>query len=255
MIELVVLGSGTVAPSAERTAAAYWVETGPVRLLLDCGAGTMHRLAKFGLPWPALTHVALTHFHLDHWGELPMLFFAMRHGTLPPRKKPLTLIGPRGLMTRLTLLAGAYGDWVLDAGFELRVTEVPVGEDYDLAQGITLESCQTPHTAESRAYAVRTAGERLVYTGDTGMSEKLGGWARPCDLIVAECSLPDGQGLDIHLTPRQAGTLAGLARARRLVLSHFYPQIEGTDPAAAARTVFDGDVHAARDGNRFVIGK
>src|SRR5581483_3821323 len=97
MMELVVLGTGTVAPSAERTAAAYWVETGPVRLLMDCGAGTMHRLARFELPWPTLTHVALTHFHMDHWGELPMLFFAVKYGTLPARKDPLTLIGPPGL--------------------------------------------------------------------------------------------------------------------------------------------------------------
>jgi ribonuclease BN (tRNA processing enzyme) len=254
-MELVVLGSGTVAPSAERTAAAYWVEVGPVRLLMDCGAGTMHRLAKFGLPWPALTHIALTHFHMDHWGELPMLFFAMRHGTLPPRKQPLVLIGPPGLLTRLTLLAGAYGDWVLDAGFELKVIEVPIGQNYELAPGIALENFKTPHTPESRAYAVRAGDLRLVYTGDTGPSDELGRWAKPCDLMVAECSLPDGQALEIHLTPGQAGKLAGLAGARRLVLSHFYPQIEGTGPAAAAQKVFGGEVHAARDGDRFVIGK
>src|ERR1041384_6842704 len=92
-MELRVLGTGTAAPSAGRTAAAYWVEHGGVRLLLDCGAGTRPRAALFGISWPEVTHVALSHFHLDHWGELPALFFAMRHGTLPPRKAPLVQIG------------------------------------------------------------------------------------------------------------------------------------------------------------------
>ncbi|PYP37288.1 MAG: MBL fold metallo-hydrolase, partial [Gemmatimonadetes bacterium] len=48
---------------------------GDLRILLDCGAGSLHRLAEFGLPWHQVTHVILTHFHPDHWGELPMLVY------------------------------------------------------------------------------------------------------------------------------------------------------------------------------------
>ncbi|MBI4502230.1 MAG: ribonuclease Z [Gemmatimonadetes bacterium] len=253
-MELRVLGTGTAAPSARRTAASYYVEAGPVRLLMDCGAGTLHRAARYGVPWPALTHVAISHFHLDHWGELPMLFFSLKHGTLPPRRAPLLLIGPRGLQSRLTLLAAAYGDWVLDAGFPLEIREVEAGESVELSPGVTLETCKTPHTAESVAFGVRERTGRLIYTGDTGASDELARWALGCDLLVAECSLPDGEGIDIHLTPSRAGMLARNARARRLVLTHFYPQIEGTDPAAAAAKTFGGDVVAANDGDRFVIG-
>ena len=255
MIKLIVLGTGTAAPSARRTAAAYWVETGPVKLLLDCGAGTTHRLGQFVAQWAAVTHVAISHFHQDHWGELPALFFALRHGTLPPRTDPLILIGPAGLQNRLTLLAAAYGDWVLGAGFTLDIREIAPGDSVRLGRDITLESCKTPHTPESRAYAVRSGAARLVYTADTGVSESLATWARDCDLMVAECSLPDGQGIEIHLTPTQAGELAKQARARRLVLSHFYPQVEGTEPAAVAARAFGGGVTAASDGDQFETGK
>jgi ribonuclease BN (tRNA processing enzyme) len=72
-------------------------------------------------------------------------------------------------------------------------------------------------------------------------------------LLLSECSLPDGKGISIHLTPTQAGELARAAKAKRLVLSHFYPQIEGTDPAGVARRVFSGDVVAAKDGDRFDV--
>ena len=253
-MELIVLGTGTVAPSAHRTAPAHWVTTGDVRLLLDCGAGVLHRAAQFGVPWPTVTHIALTHFHPDHWGELPMVLFALTWGTLPARSAGLTLVGPPGLKSRLTVLAGALGDWVLDPGYPLEVREIAAGERLDLAPGIVLEAYKTPHTPESLAYAVRDTAARLVYTGDTSPSAELARWAAGCDLLLAECSLPDSLGIAIHLTPTQAGELARAAAARRLVLTHFYPAIEGTDPAAVAARAFGGDVVAATDGARFTIG-
>src|SRR3989449_7764257 len=68
-MELVTVGTGTVAPSASRTSACHWVSRGSLKILLDCGAGALHRLAQFGLPWHDVTHVIVSHFHPDHWGE------------------------------------------------------------------------------------------------------------------------------------------------------------------------------------------
>jgi ribonuclease BN (tRNA processing enzyme) len=253
-MELVVLGSGTVAPSAHRTAPAHWVTAGEVRLLLDCGAGMLHRAAGFGVRWSDVTHVAVTHFHPDHWGELPMLLFALRWGTLPSRSALLKVIGPPGLRTRMTVLAGALGDWVLEPGYPLEIVEIAAGGSLELSGEVVLEAWKTPHTDESLAYAVRQRGARLVYTGDTGPSDDLARWARGCDLLLAECSLPDEGAIAIHLSPTQAGALARAAGARRLALTHFYPAIEGTDPASVASRAFGGEVFAANDGDRFVIG-
>ena len=253
-MHLTVIGSGTVAPSSDRTAAAHWVEVGSVRLLLDCGAGTLHRAAQFGVPWHEATHVAVTHFHVDHWGELPMLLFALRWGIEPPRQAPLTLLGPRGFGARLTLLAGAYGDWVTHPEFPLEIVELAPGDRRALDDDVDLEAWKTPHTPESLAFAVRSMGTRLVYTGDTGYCEDLARWAADCDLLLAECSLPEERAMDMHLTPSRAADLARAARARRLVLTHFYPVFGDADPAALAAASFDGDVVAARDGDRFPVG-
>jgi ribonuclease BN (tRNA processing enzyme) len=204
-MQLVVLGSGTVAPTAERTAPAHWVEAGPVKLLLDCGAGTMHRAAEFGVPWAAVTHLAITHFHPDHWGELAPYLFALRWGTDPPRSAPLTLLGPPGMRLRLERLAGAFGDWVTEPEFPLEVVEIAPGDAVELAAGVTLAACDTPHTAESVAYAVRTGDAHLVYTGDTGPSDTLAQWAAGCDLLLAECSLPDERALELHYRPGGSG--------------------------------------------------
>jgi len=254
-MKLVVLGSGTVAPSSERTAPSYWIAAQDTMLLLECGAGTMHRAAQFSVPWHRATHVAISHFHVDHWGELPALIFALRWGIDPPRSDLLTLVGPTGLTTRLRSFAGALGDWVLEPGFPLEIVEIEPGATVRLAAEVTLETHKTTHTEQSVAFAVRDREVRLVYTGDTGPDERLADWAQGCDLLLAECSLPDEKAIDIHLTPARAGELAARAHARELVLSHFYPVFGGVDPAAVAATIYGGPITAARDGDRFDIEK
>ena len=245
-------------PSGERGSPSYWFEHGDVRLLMDCGAGTIHRLARFGLPWPTITHVAITHYHNDHIGELPALVYAMLYGQLPPRSAPLMLFGPEGMKEKVARLAAAHGDWLAKPDFPMEVVELRPGVEYPLtsppaARTSHLSVCRTPHTDESLAFSLTTPDGRLVYTGDTGPSDALGDWARGCDLLVAECSLPDDMALDIHLTPRQAGALAARAGAKRLVLTHLYPPVEAVDIAAQVAEAYRGDVVIARDGQRFEV--
>jgi ribonuclease BN (tRNA processing enzyme) len=151
-------------------------------------------------------------------------------------------------------LAEGFGEWLLDPGFPIAVLDVRPGEPFPLGADVTLELCHVPHTPESAAIGITAPEGRLVYTGDTGSSAELERWATDCDLLLAECSLPESMALDTHLTPERAGDLAARARAKRLVLTHFYPPVETSDPAALAGRRFPGPVTAARDGARFTIG-
>jgi ribonuclease BN (tRNA processing enzyme) len=125
---------------------------------------------------------------------------------------------------------------------------VAAGKSLPLAEGVTLSAFKVPHTDESVAYDLVHAGRRMVYTGDTGFDEGLGRWAAGCDLLLAECSLPDDREMAIHLTPRRCGALAALARPRTLVLTHFYPPVEQVDIRAIVGEQFDGRVVLADDG-------
>jgi ribonuclease BN (tRNA processing enzyme) len=60
--------------------------------------------------------------------------------------------------------------------------------------------------------------------------------------------------IDSHLTPERAGDLARAAGTKHLVLTHFYPPVENTDPARIAAARSGGRVTAARNGDRFTIG-
>ncbi|HVH10512.1 MAG TPA: ribonuclease Z [Gemmatimonadales bacterium] len=253
-MELVTVGTGTVAPSARRTSACHWVGRGNLRILLDCGAGALHRLAQFGLPWHQVTHVILTHFHPDHWGELPMLVYALKYATSPARQDPIVILGPPGVVRLLKKLADGYGAWLLDPGFPIGILDVQAGEPFPLDRDVSLETFPVPHTPESVAVSLTAPEGRLVYTGDTGPSAELAHWAAKADLLLAECSLPSERAMEIHLTPEQAGELARDAGVGRLVLTHFYPPVENTDPARVAGGRFKGSVTAAQDGDRFTIG-
>ena len=247
-VAFTTLGTGTVALSGGRSCAGYLYETDDVRLLLDCGSGITRRLAEFNYPWSNITHVALTHFHIDHHGDLPTLISAWKYGQLPARTAPLQIIGPAGTTALIERLAAAYGDWVRNPGFPVEIREIASGDILELSSAVQLSARKVPHTEESVAYSIQRASYRVVYTGDTGVDDALADWARGCDLLVCECSLPSSMAIKEHLTPEQCAALAARAQPGRVVLTHFYPPVEQVDILAAMAAHYSGSVVLAVDG-------
>jgi ribonuclease BN (tRNA processing enzyme) len=246
-MRLTTLGTGTASPSM-RVNAGHLVEAGAVTLLMDCGSGVAHRLGETGANWLGITHVAITHFHPDHTLDLTTLMFAWKYGTLPPRAAPLTILGPVGLAQLIEQFAAIYGDTVRAPGFPVTVRELAPGERVDLGDGVTLEAHKVPHTAESVAYSVERGGARIVFTGDTGFDTTVAEWASGCDLLLAECSLPEQLAVASHLTPAQVGVMAEVAEPKRLVLTHFYPPVLEEDIAEIIALRYSGEVVIAVDG-------
>lgn len=272
-VRLTVVGSGTLLPHALRGSAAHWVETTDARILLDCGAGTLHGLARWGLSWREVTHLLISHFHTDHVGEVAALLWALHHGpgieSGAPRSEPLTILGPAGTRSFLERLAAAHGGFVLDPGFPVTVAEpgeegypFPAAEESDPPVtaddghpptggegGLRFLRHPTPHTDRSIAWLVETSTGRLGYTGDTGPSESLGGFLAGADVVISECSVADSAGLDNHLSPTSAATLARGARPRLLLLTHLYPSLDpATLPDLLRQAGYDGWTITAWDG-------
>lgn len=248
-MKLTTIGTGTGAPHPLRVCSGHLVEAADVMLLMDCGNAVMHRMATLGVPWGRITHVAITHFHADHIADLPMLLFAMRWGQLPPRADTLVVIGPPGLQDLLDRLAAAFGTWVRDPGFPVQVIELAPGSSMSLGtEHVMLSNVAVPHTAESVAYSITHQERRLVYTGDTPFDTAVAEWARGCDVLLAECSLPDSLAIPEHLTPRQAGAFAAIANPSTLVLTHLYPPLDAVDVPAEVAEHYAGNVVIATDG-------
>jgi ribonuclease BN (tRNA processing enzyme) len=247
-MRLTTLGTGTISLVPGRACAGALVESGGEMVLLDIGSGVSHSLARHGIDWMSIGSVAITHFHVDHIGDLPTLIFAWKYGRIPGRELPLAVYGPPGTAELIGRLADAFGDWLNDPGFPVEVIQMEPGEAVRTAGGLTLESFKVPHTDESVAYSIRSTDRRLVYTGDTGWSPELAEWGRGCDLLLTECSLPSRLAIPTHLTPEQCGQLASRMETRKLVLTHFYPPIEELDVVQLVREHYAGPVSAAVDG-------
>ena len=248
MIRVTTLGTGTIAPTPNRCRAGHLFEAGEVRLLIDCGSGILQRLAEQAIPWMSITHVAISHFHIDHIGDLPSLIFAWRHGDLPARSAPVEIIGPIGTAALLERLAGAFGQWLTQPGFPLTIRELAPDDSIALAEGVMLSCHKVPHTEESIAYALESGDTRVVYSGDTGFDESFAEWAARCDLLLCECSLPADMAIREHLTPEQCAAIGNRARPELLALTHLYPPLDRVDVREIIAATYDGNVAITSDG-------
>lgn len=245
-----VLGSGTLLPDDHRHSPAHWVEAGEARILLDCGAGTLHGLARHRTSWRRITHLALSHFHTDHVGDVAALLFALKHGVRPPREEPLTVLGPPGLRSFLDRLAAAHGSFVTKPGFPLEMVELEAAPRWPDPEGaFTLAAHPTPHTDASVAYRVETEDGDVGYTGDTGPSDEVADFLAGVQLLIAECSIPDPPSMDTHLSPARLAELARRASPGLLLVTHFYPPLRGHRiPGQVREAGYAGEVVVAQDG-------
>lgn len=258
-MQLTVLGSGTAAPQPDRGAPGYLLEVGGERILLECGAGTVDRLLRAGCDPRAVDRVVLSHHHLDHFGELAHLLFAAR---LPGngRRRPLTVAGSTPLLAALAGLRQAYGAWLdpAPAGSGAGAYDLTL---HDLDAGpLATASCRisghpVEHITSSRAVRVEAeSGTVLAFSGDTDVCDGVVAAARDADLFLVECSFPEGAKRSGHLVPSEAADLGRRAGARKLLLTHFYPDCDASEAVGVARERFGSEVEAAADGMRVAIG-
>jgi ribonuclease BN (tRNA processing enzyme) len=214
-VKLEVIGSSPAWPNPGGACSGYLVDG---RLLLDCGPGVLAKLRERE-PWPSVDAIAITHLHLDHWGDLVPWVWGSLYG--PGREfRPALWLPPGSGKALRPILARLGTEDMLEQAFdvseyeprrpftvgELELTAVPVAH-YDLD-----------------AYGFRVQGERvLAYSSDSGPCGALAELASNADLFLCEATLERGEleGDDRgHLDADEAVAAAAEAGARRLVLTH-----------------------------------
>jgi ribonuclease BN (tRNA processing enzyme) len=247
-VKLTILGSGTSRPDGDRNSAGYFVETGDARIMLDCGAGTVHALARYNLPWEKMTHVFISHFHVDHCGELASLLFALKWGLRSERKEPLRLIGPYGLERVIEGLKLAFGAKLFALKFPLEVRMISPGENLELSTESKLSVAKTPHTQESLAVRIESNGNSICYTGDTDASDELPQFFSKTDLLVSECSFRERVEGVRHVSISDVARMAAQSEAKRLVVTHFYFETDEEELEQKLHQGYTGEVIIGKDG-------
>jgi ribonuclease BN (tRNA processing enzyme) len=230
-MKIVVLGSGTSVPHAQRSSSGFWVETNGHTLLLDCSASAVHRMAQENLDWANLDAVWISHFHLDHVGGVAAFLFGTKYAPeMQKRTKPMKIFGAKGLRKLLENFDRANDYNFFKQSFPLEIVEVEPFEKFDILPDVQAVALDTPHTDESLAIHLRDAeGKTLVYTSDTGFDLALGSFARNVDLLIIECSFVKEKPVETHLELAEAIHLIRRAAPKLAVLTHFYAEWDTVD--------------------------
>jgi ribonuclease BN (tRNA processing enzyme) len=248
-MNLILLGTGTGHPLSDRGSPCLLLISGGTYTLFDLGSGALRQLSRIGIPHERINKILITHFHPDHTADLIHFLFATRTPDVLKRREPFLLVGPLGFTEFLQGLQKPYGKWLKVPADIMGIDELdiskPDAREYD---DFILLSQPLPHTSQSIAYRVTArSGGTFVYSGDTGYSHELIDFARDTDLLVTECSFPDGGRVDGHLTPSEAGRIAAQAHVKRLLLVHFYPEVLATNISAECRRTFKGELILGQD--------
>jgi ribonuclease BN (tRNA processing enzyme) len=249
-MEIVLLGSGTGIPlnyRASPSLALLDIDDDPV--LFDIGPGTLRQLTRAGMRHDKVRRLFITHFHPDHTADLIHLLFVTRNPAVFKSRKPFVISGPRGTKEFIQSLQQAYSNWISLPSKIMTIEEINVGINPERNYpNFKLTAQSTTHTPESIAYRIEDrSGKSVVYSGDTGFCNEIVDLAMGADCLILECSFPDGEDIEGHLTPSQAGRIASLAGAKRLLLTHFYPDCLKTDIAAQCRRVYTGELILGSD--------
>jgi len=249
-MELTVLGSGTSIPHPRRASPGFWLNIGDQKVLLDTGPDIPHRMAEEELDWPELDAIWVSHFHLDHFGGLPPFLFSLRWAPQTAnRSKPLRIIGPNGLQNLLKTIDDANNYRLFIQRFPIIVIEVRPDEQFELVPGVRAHTMKTPHTHESLALGLTTPeGTKFFYTSDTGFTDEIIFFAKNADVLLTECSFRRNKPLKTHLELTEAMSLARGCNAKRVILTHLYPEWDEADVVAESKRLWQGDVIEAIDG-------
>ena len=236
-MKLTVIGCSPAWPNAGGAQSGYLVE-GDGRLLLDCGPGVLARIRELDGGWPRVDAVAITHFHLDHWGDLVPWIFGASFG--PGREIPAPELWlPPGGLERLR----AYGR---EMAFAERIETAFSPREYEdstpfTAAGFHVTPLRLDHYSElTFGLRVSNHSSTLAYSGDTGPSPNLTELARDADLFLCEATLREPEPAERgHLSEDEAVEAFTASGARRLVVIH-RPDELGLDPSVERAA--DGDV-------------
>ena len=243
MTTVTFLGTGSAMQWPDRAQTGLLVERGDRRLLVDCGAGVLGRLAGTDAGYEGTSTVLLTHHHLDHVSDL----LALLKARWLAGEDHLRVVGPSGTKALVDGLLSVH-DYLRDR-VDLRLREVHPGE-FSVA-GLGVRARETRHSMSGLAYRF---GDDFAFSGDTEAFAGMGEFADGVTVLAHDCSFPDNVDVSNHPTPTSLGeSLAGVD-VGRLYLTHLYPHTEGRHAEMAAsveRAAGDDiDVRIARDGLR-----
>jgi ribonuclease BN (tRNA processing enzyme) len=262
-VQVTVLGKSPSWQDAAGACSGYLVQQDDFTLLLDCGNGVFSKLRPI-VDYVDVDAVLITHMHADHFLDLVPFSYALSYA---PRQQPVPVGGwpgteaparpqlyvPSGGSDVLRRVVGCWGnDDLIDGAFA--VHEYAPGDELSVGP-LSIRFCEVPHFVATYAVELASNGSRFTFGADCRPNQELVRFARDTDMLLIEATLPrpERDGVRGHLTAREAGEHGNLARARRLVLTHYSDELNPEWTRAEAADSYGGPVELATDGAVYTV--
>lgn len=257
-LELWLLGTGTPRVLPDRFGPSTLLRAADQLMLVDCGNGSAYRLVQLGMRLEELTHIFITHHHVDHNVDLGFLLLSPWI-SLPRSDEFHTpfIIGPPGTTDYVNEVLAAHRRDIrarLPHGYDpsrLAASVVEVSHGTEVSGHCwRATAIEVDHYPVEHAFGYRFDGMNasVVVSGDTRPNDNLIEAAQGADVLVHEVIYPGYGFPEYHTLSTDVGKVAAAAEVKHLVLTHLLPgHIEEEAWLDHARRDFDGPVTVGRD--------
>ena len=244
-MELTLLGTGCPSVDHKRFGPSNLVSTKNTKILVDCGSGITQRLHELEVSSADIDVLLFTHLHSDHAVDLYQLIISSWHSY---RIKPWKIYGPKGTKKFVKKIMDAWADErklrisyesrASAKAFDIQITEFKSVGNIKM-KDLNIKYFEVDHKPVKYAYGFcfTNKNKKLTISGDTRPCENLMKYAQNSNVLLHEVFI-EGEILQInkmrtkktlhnvqsyHTTSTKVGKVAFIARAKKLVLTHFVP--------------------------------
>ena len=243
MSSLTLLGTGTCQIEYERRASSVLLELANTYVLFDCGHGVVQRLLDAGVQHNQVNHIVLSHFHPDHVSDLVPFLQAGAWSKRNPRTSDIHIYGPEGVKRVVNGLMDVFGvNSFQQPSYSVVVHEI-IEEHFNIGSH-HFDFISLP-TAGNHGLRFKWHGKRYALTGDSYFHSEEIAFLKDVDLAVIDSG---------HIEDSNIVDLALSSRAKHIVCSHLYREIDASQLQTLARQRgYEGIISTGRDLMVFVL--
>ena len=243
MSSITLLGTGTCQIEHERRASSVLLELDGTYILFDCGHGVVQRLLDVGVRHNQVKQIVLSHFHPDHVSDLVPFLQAGAWSRRDPRDSDIHIYGPQGVRRVVDGLVDVFGlNSFQRPSYSLVVHELD--EERFTIDSQSFEFISLP-PAGNHGLRFTVHGKQYAITGDSYFHAEEIAFLEDTDLAIIDSG---------HIEDENIVDLALTSRARHIVCSHLYREIDAFRLLSLARQRgYEGIISVGRDLMVFIV--